>query len=82
MGGIVQSHYPGCGLHETSVGHHEGVLSVLVIHPDGQVSGKLDVLLLVVSHGDDIGVVKKDVRRHEHRVGQKTCSHGFLSLGL
>jgi hypothetical protein len=36
-----------------------------------EVAGQLEVLALVLPHGDEGGVVEKDVRRHEHRVGEQ-----------
>ena len=32
---------------------------------------KLDVLLLIVSDGDRVGIVQEDVRRHQGRVGKR-----------
>ena len=54
----------------------------MAVDPDGQIPGQLDVLLLVVAHGHHVDVVEQDVRRHQHRIGEKAGSHRLLALAL
>ena len=54
----------------TGIGTRER-LAVAAVEPLGQVARQLDVLLLVVAHRHDVGLVQQDVGRHQHRVGEQ-----------
>jgi len=48
----------------------------------GQVAGELQVLLLVVAHRHEVGVVEQDIRGHEHRVEEQAGVDRLLLAGL
>ena len=54
-------------LGDVAVGDDESV-AVTVVEADGDVARKLEMLLLVYAHGDEIGAEKQDVRSHEHGI--------------
>ena len=62
------------------LGDHERVAEA-VVEPDGDVARELEVLALVVAHGDPLGVVGEDVGGHEHRVVEQPDAHRLLALG-
>ena len=62
-------------------GNHEG-LAILFIELDGDVTGHFHVLLLVLAHRDDVGIVEQNVSRHEHGIGKETVIHGNALGGL
>ena len=72
LGGAVQSG----DLHELAaevVGHGQLEVFVLVdvVEPLREVTGHLEVLLLVFAHGHHVGVVEQNVGGHQHGVGEQ-----------
>jgi hypothetical protein len=49
-----------------------------MVEPDRGVAGDLDVLALVVTDGDLVGVVEQDVGRHQRRVGEQARRHELV----
>ena len=49
-----------------------------VIDPQRQITGDLQVLFLVFTDRDQIGVVKQDIGGHQDRIGHETGCHYFL----
>ena len=41
----------------------------------GHVPGHLEVLLLVLAHGHEVGAVDQDVRRHQHGIREESVVH-------
>ena len=52
-----------------------------VVEADRDVARELEVLALVVAHGDPVGVVGEDVGRHQHRVVEQPDAHRLLARG-
>ncbi len=50
-----------------------------MVEADRDVARELEVLALVVAHGDAIGVVSEDVGRHQHRVVEQADAHRLLT---
>ncbi len=65
------------------LGENESV-SKTTVESNGDVSGDFDVLPLIFSDGNLLGVVEQDVRSLKGRVGEQSCGHeiGFSFCGL
>ncbi len=70
----------GLGVEE-GLGFGEG-LPEEVVEAAGDLPGELDVLHLVLPHGDGVRLVDEDVRRLEHGVQEEAGPHGLLLAGL
>ena len=79
----VEPRHHGHSLEDVGLGQPEDrlALAVDVVEPLGDVARDLQVLLLVLAHRDDVGVVEQDVGRLEHRVGEQAVLGGD-PLGL
>ena len=78
---MLEIHDPGTHLGESRLGNHQGVPEP-VVEPDGQFTGQLEVLALVVSDRYPFGVVEQDVGALEDRVGEQTNPHRILAVTL
>ena len=69
---VLQVHDPGAaaGGSDGCTWDREGV-AVPGVPALGQVTGELQVLALVIAHGDEVGVVEQDVGGHEGRVDEE-----------
>ncbi len=79
--GVLEVHDPCRGAGDGRFGHHQSG-TVAVVEPLGHVPGQLEVLSLVVPHGDPIGVVEQDVGALEDRVGEQPHPHRVLARTL
>ncbi len=68
--GLLQVHDPRPDLGVDAVGHREG-LAETGVEALGDVSRQLQVLALVVTDRDDVGLVEEDVGRHQDRIGEE-----------
>ncbi len=64
------------GLHADGYGED---LAVAIVEPLGDLAGQLEVLALVVAHGDLLRRVEQDVARHQHRIGQEPDAVSLLA---
>ena len=68
--GVLEVHDPGPGGRDGGLGDHK-VVAVPVVEADGQLTGQLEVLTLVVADRHPLGVVEEDVGALEDRVGEQ-----------
>ena len=48
-------------------------LAISIIEPYCNISGKLNMLLLIVSNRNQIRLVKQNIASHKHRISKQTC---------
>mmetsp|Transcript_50157 Transcript_50157/g.132002 ORF Transcript_50157/g.132002 Transcript_50157/m.132002 type:complete len:478 (+) Transcript_50157:177-1610(+) len=74
-GAVLQAHHARIRLLDESLRLNERllllVLAVLVVEAARNVTRELEVLPLVLAHGDELRLVEQDVRRHQHRVAKQ-----------
>jgi hypothetical protein len=68
---VAQAHHPGGGALDHRFGDGEELHPVVVVELDRDVAGQLQVLLLVLAHGDVGGVVDEDVGGHQRGIGEE-----------
>ena len=56
--------------------HDEGALAVLVVDFSNEVTGDFEVLFLVITDGYDVGIVEKNIGRHECRICEERVVGG------
>ena len=78
--GIGQAHDAGAGLGDIGLRDLEHI-AVDVVETLGHVPGQLAVLLLVLTHRDEIRLVEKNIRGHQGRVGEQAAVDVLLVLG-
>ena len=76
---VLQVHDPRADCGNVAFGT-TNVSPKLVVEPDRDVAGELDVLALVVADGDLLGVVQQDVGGHQHRVVEQADADELLAL--
>lgn len=69
---LLEGHYLCRGLGDVAVRHGEHI-AVNSVEALRHVARKLQVLLLVDSHGHQVSLVQQDIRRHQHGVGEQSC---------
>ena len=79
-GRILQAHDARAHAGDVRLGHLEG-LAVDVVEAYGHVARQLDVLLLVVADGDEVGLVEQDVGRHARGVSEQAAVYVVGVLG-
>jgi hypothetical protein len=79
--GLLQVHDPATSLCEAAVRELER-LPVAAVEALGDVACELQVLLLVVSDRDQIGLVEQDVSGHQYRVGEEASGDEVVLLRL
>lgn len=72
---IESGDFGGAGA-DAGFGHDEGVLAVEVVNFSDEVAGDLEVLFLILTDGDDVGIVEEDVGGHEGGVGEEGVVRG------
>ena len=68
---IIQGHNAGAFLQIAAFRNDEGLL-VLVVYPGGNVAAQLNMLLLIVTHRNDVRIIQQNVGSHQHRIGEQT----------
>ena len=71
-GGVAKTHDPCAHLGDVRLGNFEG-LAVEVVKAGGDIPCQLAVLALILTDGNEIRLIKQDVRRHESGVGEQAA---------
>ena len=72
LGRLGQGHDLGAGGRDVALGQDEGI-AVDAVEAAGDVAGDLQMLGLVLAHGDEVGVIDQNVGCHQDGVGEQAA---------